>query len=41
MASPAGGRLLTRLLLGEADPDRNPFRVFTGDRGNEPDRMVL
>jgi glycine/D-amino acid oxidase-like deaminating enzyme len=41
MASPAGGRLLTRLIQGEADPDRNPFRVFSGNRGNEPDRMVL
>jgi sarcosine oxidase, subunit beta len=41
MASPAGGRLLARLMLGEADPERNPFRVFEGTRGNEPDRMVL
>lgn len=41
MASPAGGRLLARLVLGEADPERNPFRVPSGDRGNEPDRMVL
>lgn len=41
MASPAGGRLLVRLLQGGADPDRSPFRVFQGARGNEPDRMVL
>ncbi len=41
MASPAGGRLLVRLLLGELDPDASPFRVFEGGRGNEPDRMVL
>ena len=41
MASPAGGRLLTRLIQGEADPAESPFRVFTGDRGNPPDRMVL
>ncbi|HXM56277.1 MAG TPA: FAD-dependent oxidoreductase [Candidatus Dormibacteraeota bacterium] len=42
MASPAGGRLLARLIQGEAEPDASPFRVaVTGDRGNEPDRMVL
>jgi len=41
MASPAGGRLLVRLLCGEADPGRSPFRVFQRDRGNEPDLMVL
>ncbi len=41
MASPAGGRLLTRLLRGEADVATSPFRVFERDRGNDPDRMVL
>jgi sarcosine oxidase subunit beta len=41
MAAPGGGRLLVRLLLGEEDPDASPFRVAAGDRGNEPDRMVL
>jgi glycine/D-amino acid oxidase-like deaminating enzyme len=44
MASPAGGRLLTRFLLGEADATSSPFRVFEpgpAGRGNEPDRMVL
>lgn len=41
MASPAGGRLLARLMQGEVDPERSPFRVFEGTRGNEPDRMVL
>ena len=41
MASPAGGQLLVRLLMGELDPAASPFRVFEGGRGNEPDRMVL
>jgi glycine/D-amino acid oxidase-like deaminating enzyme len=41
MASPAGSRLLVRLLTGRVDAATNPFRVFSGDRGNEPDRMVL
>jgi sarcosine oxidase subunit beta len=41
MASPAGGRLMVRLLSGKADAAANPFRVFEGDRGNEPDGMVL
>lgn len=41
MASPAGGRLLVRLIQGDADADANPFRVFSEDRGNEPDSMVL
>lgn len=41
MASPAGGRLLVRLLLGDADEGANPFRVFSAERGNEPDQMVL
>jgi sarcosine oxidase, subunit beta len=41
MASPGGARLLVRLLRGELRPDDNPFRVAAGDRGNEPDRMVL
>jgi len=41
MASPAGGRLLVRLIQGNADADANPFRVFSHGRGNEPDSMVL
>jgi len=41
MASPAGGRLLVRLIQGDADAHANPFRVFSEDRGNEPDSMVL
>jgi sarcosine oxidase subunit beta len=41
MASPAGGQLLVRLLLGDEDPAGSPFRVSDGDRGGEPDRMVL
>src|SRR5262249_13846971 len=41
MASPAGGRLLVRLIQGDADAYENPFRVFSEDRGNEPDSMVL
>ena len=41
MASPAGGRLLARLIQGAADADANPFRVSSEDRGNEPDTMVL
>jgi sarcosine oxidase subunit beta len=41
MASPGGGQLLVRLLAGEEDPSRSPFRVSDGDRGNEPDGMVL
>ena len=41
MASPAGGQLVVRLLLGEVDSAGSPFRVSAGDRGNEPDRMVL
>jgi sarcosine oxidase subunit beta len=41
MASPGGGRLLARLMQGQEDPETNPFRVSAGDRGNEPDRMVL
>ena len=41
MASPAGGRLLVRLIQGDADAHANPFRVFSEDRGNDPDSMVL
>jgi sarcosine oxidase subunit beta len=41
MAGPAGGQLLVRLLLGQEDPAVSPFRVPDGDRGNEPDGMVL
>ena len=41
MATPAGGRLLVRLLQHGSDDAAHPFRVFQGDRGNEPDRMVL
>jgi glycine/D-amino acid oxidase-like deaminating enzyme len=41
MAAPAGGRLLARLLQGGAGADAHPFRVSPGDRGSEPDRMVL
>jgi glycine/D-amino acid oxidase-like deaminating enzyme len=41
MASPAGGRLLASLIRGAGDPALSPFRVFSGDRGNEPDGMVL
>lgn len=41
MASPAGGRPLVRLIQGEAGAGANPFRVFSEDRGNEPDGMVL
>jgi glycine/D-amino acid oxidase-like deaminating enzyme len=41
MASPAGGQLLVRLVTGEEDVDTSPFRVAAGERGNEPDRMVL
>ncbi len=41
MASPAGGRLLARLMQGAVDPERRPFRVFLGTPGNEAGRMVL
>jgi sarcosine oxidase subunit beta len=41
MASPGGGRLLASMICGQADPAISPFRVAPGDRGNEPDGMVL
>ena len=41
MAAPAGGQLLVRLMLGEEDAGASPFRLSAGDRGNEPDGMVL
>ena len=40
MASPAGGLILARLLEDAHDTAANPFRLFSGSRG-EPDQMVL